>query len=153
MGNFPKFGYQLIEGPRSAILFWTEVCLDFRHWFRHLDHSLVCTTATLKKICTKPRNYSICIQGLSLRSSLFVLNTGSISTEALLLPKAIWGHPVLCNKKIGAYIHWIGLPYWNTGLDYWTGLLDWHILNTYCVVVGLIDFHWLGVLKKYLAYP
>jgi len=36
-----------------------------------------------------------------------------------------------------------------TGLDYWT---DIFLVFTH-VVVGLIDFHWLGVLRQYLAYP
>jgi len=52
-------------------------------------------------------------------------------------------------QKWGVYIHWTGLLDWNTGLDYWT---DIFLVFTH-VVVGLIDFHWLGVLRKYLAYP
>ena len=38
---------------------------------------------------------------------------------------------------------------WKIGLDYWT---DIFLVFTHAVV-GLIDFHWLGVLRKYLAYP
>ena len=58
----------------------------------------------------------------------------------------------LCHKL--AYSLLVGV-YTFTGLDYWTGTLDWtdiFLVFTH-VVVGLIDFHWLGVLRKYLAYP
>ena len=34
---------------------------------------------------------------------------------------------------------------WTTGLEYWNGLLDWHIFGFYTLLVGLIDSHWLQV--------
>ena len=30
---------------------------------------------------------------------------------------------------------------WTTGLEYWNGLMDWHIFGFYTFLGGLIDSH------------
>ena len=32
---------------------------------------------------------------------------------------------------------------WTTGMDYWTGTLDWHIFGFYTFLAGFIEFQWL----------
>jgi len=57
--------------------------------------------------------------------------------------------------------YWTGLLDWTTGLDYWTGLLDWTTGLDYWtdiflvfthVVVGLIDSCWLQAFREHAAH-